>query len=1772
MTRLSKRMTAAILSLVTVLAYVPAMPGTALATEGYAKVDPVFTGHEWYDQETVVEINREDPRTIFVPFDTQEDAKANPVYSQMENSENFISLNGTWDFRLDMLTNAMPAFFRTDYVKEGDWKTIPVPSSWQVAFQYAGVYGDYPIYNNQNYPWMSYGMPMGQPRAPDGLTYARRNPVGYYLREVFIPAGWEDRQSFLSFMGASQGLYVWVNGRAVGYGEDSFTASEFDITPYIRPGQVNTIAVRVHRWTTGGFLENQDQIDVSGLIRDVFLFASPKTNIKDFTVVTDLVTFDENADADLNVKFLLSNRYGAAADNYGVGVSLYDKDGHVVFENEHASFSMAAGEETAEVRLSKRVTNPLKWSAEYPNLYTAVFSLYDDTGAVLESIGHVVGFRELLRAGGGSAVRNTTGTAADPNRLRINGKVLYFKGVNRGEVDALGGKTIPRERMRQEVLYMKRNNINSVRTSHYPHDPYMYELYNEYGIYVMDEFNVESHNGSGQGIPGNNNNGNWANAMLDRAKNTVLRDKNHPSVVIYSLGNEAGSGPNHTANHNWIRENDPTRFVHFMADASLSDMQTRMYETAATEGNYSDNNRPNIPCEYEHAMGNAGGGLWAYTQGFENNPRNQGGWIWDWYDQGILTKTDDGRYYAGYGGDWGETSHSNAFCANGIGILATGEPNPALAEVRADYQSIKMTVTGPDALLAGNITFRNHDIFTNASRYEFVWEVAQDSAVVKTGTMTLDIPAVNPADLTAQAKTIHIPYEMPDVLTPGAEYFLRLSFRLKETANWAPQGYTVAAAQFAIPAAIPGVGIGLLSVQDLADVRETDAEVAVTGGSEDKTFDLRISKDTGLITNYTVNGKRLIQNGPVPNFYRALTDNDIGGNYSASSFGVLIGNAWRYAGRDKTVSSFIVTKLNPKSVKITVSGQLDSRGTNRADLAPSPYSIEYTVYGNGDIAVTNKLSPSSQSYNLGLVGSYLQLPLDYTHVEYFGRGPEENYIDRRTGTYVDQYKTTVDDMFVTRSRSQENGNHTDTRWVAVTDDSGAGLLAVADTLLEFSALKHTAEEMSTWSWTGVQSGPRHPVDLAAPTAVTLSLNMIQMGVGSENWMRGPYGNEGTMNYGDFMVRNDRDYEYKYTLRPVFPTQEVMALSKTLIHTVPKLQAIRVDGVPLPEFDEKVTNYEINLTPNAPFPVINADVYDDVTLTVTQASTSQKSAVIKVVKDWEEETYVVHFIRDMNFLTSLTLDDSVIKGFNPIVREYTAQWSELQPLPRLAAVAADGIQTAVTQFASDTLEATVTAANDFGDVQGYTVKLLLEIDYDEHRPSVWGGKVSIQSLPLGEVKYLPFTLVNSNNFYYVNNRPTSATNRGDLPFVGLYPNRRIQGSNSTTADTVQIDPTTGKKVYVHKNANPSAGYATGDTFVGLEPRNTTNIQGQTLVMYAKVRPVSGSFSLSFRDGNNESRNAAEIFKVAFTNAGIRYSTTTTANGTANGAVSDNAMTAWQSNLDRNLYYEVWLLDTPNAAGSTGHNVAAYVRYTDSAGRPVVHSVSRRQTTASATTVNFPCFALYEGNLSATVNIEAFDVYLINRESPLITYDISGPSEIVRPFAGETRTVSLSATVVHTAWDKLPVPDAGDTKWEIIESEPGVSIDQAGEVTLTDAFTGDAFYVKVSSSDSESAWKSVTAKIDVIAPPPGITLMRSGEEAKAVFVAENHEDDAALYQGILAVYDQRGRLIAISAAEETAAVGERSLFTLSLPIEPGLTAKAFLWDSRLVPLFEASSLIL
>ncbi|WP_422449137.1 glycoside hydrolase family 2 TIM barrel-domain containing protein [Thermoanaerobacterium sp. DL9XJH110] len=559
---------------------------------------------EWDGNPEKFEVNTEPPHATFIPFADVETA----LERDREKSPYYMSLNGLWKFHCSDNPASRPAdFYKEDYDVSG-WDEIKVPSNWQLEGY------DYPIYTNITYPWRGYENP-SPPKAP--TVY---NPVGSYRRTFTIPESWAGREVFLSFQGVSSAFYVWVNGQEVGYDEDSFTPSEFNITKYLKPGE-NTLAVEVYRWSDASWMEDQDFIRLSGIFRDVYLYSTPKVHIRDFRVRTDLD--DQYQDATLNIKVDVRNLGAAEPDAYKVEAMLYDAAKQPVFAEPVVMDVAFNGQQEVSVEKNQFVENPLKWSAEEPNLYTLVLSLKDSTGAITETAGCRLGFREFKIENG---------------QMKLNGRPIMFKGVNRHEIDPDTGKTMTKERMLEDILLMKRYNINAVRTSHYPNDPYWYDLCDEYGIYLIDEANLESHGASGT-LP--KSDPKWTAACIDRMRSMVERDKNHPSVLIWSLGNEAGNGDNFGAMADWARQADPTRLIHYEGDNRWADVESRMYSSVEYVESYgkSGNQKPFILCEYAHAMGNSVGNLYQYWDVMEKYPNLQGAFIWDWVDQALRWPT-----------------------------------------------------------------------------------------------------------------------------------------------------------------------------------------------------------------------------------------------------------------------------------------------------------------------------------------------------------------------------------------------------------------------------------------------------------------------------------------------------------------------------------------------------------------------------------------------------------------------------------------------------------------------------------------------------------------------------------------------------------------------------------------------------------------------------------------------------------------------------------------------------------------------------------------------------------------------------------------------------------------------------------------------------------------------------------------------------------------------------------------------------------------------------
>lgn len=1037
-----------------------------------------MSGREWDADPTVFQVNREPARTALVPYrDTASALRGRPAGSpgadgahgshgvhSSHSSPYYRSLNGTWRFHWAENPDKRPdGFHRPDYDDSG-WSGLPVPSNWEMH-----GYRE-PIYLNVPYPWTGYEKPE-PPRVPKKF-----NPVGSYRRDFTVPGNWKGRRTLLSFQGVKSAFFVWVNGEQVGYSEDSYTPAEFDISGHLREGR-NTLAVQVYRWSDGSWLEDQDMIDLSGIFRDVYLYAVPRVHVDDVEVRTGL---DEAlTSADLTVHVRLRNTLDSgAAPEHTVTAKLYDADGGEVDTGPLKGAAQPPAGGTAKLELHGRVRRPALWSAESPSLYTLVLTAHGPDGAGTEVHRVRFGFRRI-----------TFG----PGKLEINGKPLVFAGTNRHESDPVHGQAVPEETMLRDVRLMKQYNINAVRTSHYPDSPRWLELCDEYGLYVVDEANLETHEVRDH-LPGSL--AEWREACVDRARSMVERDKNHACVVMWSLGNEAGGGDDFAAMADWIHERDDSRPVHYEGMNSVADVESRMYAPPAEVEKYgkSGNPKPFLLCEYAHSMGNSTGNFREYWDVFDKYPNLHGGFIWDWVDQAITRPVpgDSSRTYFSYGGDWvpGYPTDGN-FCCNGV-VGPDRAPHPGLYEVKHVYQRIAFS--GPKAA-EGEVRIANQQQFTGLEGYELRWEVTRDGERVQHGR------ARPPKTEPGGRSTVRLPLERPARPRPGAEYWLNLSLVLRERTRWADAGHEVASGQLQLTDwQAPAPGEPDPGKLPPVEHEETDERITVTG----RDFTVVVDKRTGTLSDFRVKGTRLLTEGPVPCFWRGPTDNDIGRKYHEEA------KTWKKAGAERTVEEVRASAEGDSAVRIEV------RATLPTAPAASAWTTVFTVRGDGEVHVAHTLEPGTGLPDLPLVGALLTLPKAYGEFGWYGCGPQENYRDRRTAAYVGRYRSTVEDRFTPYVRPQECGNVTGVRHASLTAKDGTGLRVTADGdgHLELRALRYTPDDLD---------GPKHPHELKPREATVLAVNHRQMGVGgNDSWGAAPL--------EQYLLHADRTYQYGYRLR------------------------------------------------------------------------------------------------------------------------------------------------------------------------------------------------------------------------------------------------------------------------------------------------------------------------------------------------------------------------------------------------------------------------------------------------------------------------------------------------------------------------------------------------------------------------------------------------------------------------------------------------------------------
>lgn len=1411
--------------------------------------DSRFAGEEWYDQIATVEENREPAHAYFTPYESAEKALTNEksvLDVDEEESDYKASLNGTWKFKFaqkpaDREKQAKGADAK-NYVENWDtssWDDIKVPSSIQTIKDADGNFKyEKPIYVNQRYPWQNYeSVSLGENVTAPTVN----NSVGQYKRTFTVPSDWDGRDVFVSFEGVESAFYLYVNGRRVGYGEDSYTTDEFNITSYLKTGE-NTIAVEVYRWSTGSYLENQDFIRMSGIFRDVNLYSKAKVEMRDLFIKTDLD--DDYKDATLTLDADIRNLgdANAAGKKYTVSADLYKIDGKTKVWSEpmvieatvpEAKTTVAdkADDKGATFTGSKKVTNPDKWFADTPNLYMLLVQLKDEKGNVVETTVQRVGFRKISKVD-----INTAGQ----EQVQINGEKIMFRGTNRHETDDQDGRAISKEDITTDLKLMKQFNVNAIRTSHYPNNPYMYGLADELGIYICDETNAESHIGAtSSNIPSGYPI--WNTSVMDRTQNMVERDKNHPSVVIWSLGNEATYQVyNMDSNYcfynstQWILQRDPSRIRKYERDnrytkgdrtKSMVDIYSSQYwgvDSVKSQVTNTGNKLPYIQSEYAHAMGNALGNFKEYWDIFRNYPNAQGGFIWDWIDQSISTKVEntttytitdpntgvatkfdgtvlDGRngtkaikggyvatdsgstlatnsttgitldawvkpsenftpsaqafisrgdsdgynlqidkngkfeffvdgwsggtlsaaipsdftdgnwhrltatyigteyklYYDGkqiatgsrsskttcdassntiditigasadqsgrtfngaidrasvikgvmtedqikntndnldavkdnvaysidfgsasiksegtnyqddtyfaYGGDWGETVNDNDFCANGI-LNADRTPSAELYEVKKVHQEISFYDDGEAA--NGKVRVVNEFLNTNLNKYNVSWTLKEDNKVIGSGELTEAQKNIAP-----QAEAAVTLANFPKVsATAGSDYTLTLSVTLKEDAAWAGDYYghkgdEIAFEEFDL-AYTPEKAQPTLSAADMdkVNVAESDDAITVTGKTSKtngKAFEVVIDKAQGYITSYKVDGKTLLENGPVPNYYRAPISND-------PSFSTAMKNAAQNFTLDE---NGITVDAKDKVANIHVSG-------NIAD-ANTPNSIDYMIYGNGEIVVTNTVTPSASAGNIARIGMKMTVAKDYENLTYYGNGPQANYVDRNTGAKLGIYNSTVTEQFEKKIvKPQENGNHTGVRWTALTAEDGTGILVASDSEMESGALHYTAEDLASY---------RHPYQVPVQDNTILTVDLVQRGLGNASCGPAPL--------SKYIISTGKTYTQTFSISPLTKKteeSEMMAKSNEDVKSGMPLTGIKVNGKELDNFSDGQNEYTYTLLRGSyeegQVPQVEAiKKSDDVTVTITQATAVPGKAVIKAVSAFGvEKTYTINF--------------------------------------------------------------------------------------------------------------------------------------------------------------------------------------------------------------------------------------------------------------------------------------------------------------------------------------------------------------------------------------------------------------------------------------------------------------------------------------------------------------------------------------------------------------------
>ncbi|WP_298502520.1 glycoside hydrolase family 2 TIM barrel-domain containing protein [uncultured Maribacter sp.] len=1024
--------------------------------------------NDW-ENPTVNQINKLPARATFYTYNNA----ANAIANVREKSSNYKSLNGDWKFHwVAKPAEASTSFQKKDF-NSSEWKTITVPSNWEMK-----GYGT-PIYTNSTYPFFS-DFP--------NINH-NDNPVGHYIKSFTIHDAWKEKDVILHFGGVSSAFYVWVNGTFIGYSEDTRLPSEFNISKHLISGE-NKIAVKVFRWSDGSYLEAQDHWRMSGIEREVYLEALPKVRLSDFTVRTDLDEEYNNALLQIRPEFIANiedkylkkvGHFGTAplktkVDNWTLTTQLLDANENAIGESNTIKLGDYFGEVYPQRDnvyfglIETEIKSPRKWSSDDPYLYILLFSLKDEEGNNVQYTSTKVGFRET--------------EFDERGRFLVNGNPVKMIGVNRHDHNQKNGKVVSREDMETDVKLMKQFNFNAVRTSHYPNDPYFYDLCDTYGLYVMDEANLETHGVRGQlsNVP------EWGSAYLERAIRMVERDKNHPSIIMWSLGNESGTGPNHAAMAGWIKDFDPTRYIHYEGaqgdptdsrykkkyfshskgnptDPKWVDMLSRMYpqpkELQTLIDDTSFDNRPVIMCEYAHAMGNSVGNMKEYWDVIYKNDRALGGYIWDWIDQGILKKDENGKEYIAYGGDFGDTPNDGSFCLNGI-IASDRTPKPGIFECKKVNQPVVIQTSNA---INGKFTIRNRHHVTDLSKYNMFWNITEDGTVIKSG----KIEALN----TKPTKTddFTIDFKKPK-LKAGKEYFINITGKLKENALWENKGYIVFEEQFKLD--YPVAKVKEKANKAILLVNDNTNEIVVSN----KSVNITLDKKSGYITSYISKGVTILNSPLKLNFWRAETENDKAYRRAKKLSKEL---EWMQAGDNFKVSNVTINSNEKSKVNITVKGNITNPKTEA--------TLNYTILGDGTLNVEYMVAIDQSAPNLPRLGMQFAIANQYNKLSYFGKGPQPNYQDRNYGAKIGLFSGNAKTMSNAYAFPEEYGNHTETRWFTLQNNNKKGVTIKGAKPLSFSVLPNSTSDLQK---------ANHTNELPNREELTVSIDLKQMGVGGDD--------------------------------------------------------------------------------------------------------------------------------------------------------------------------------------------------------------------------------------------------------------------------------------------------------------------------------------------------------------------------------------------------------------------------------------------------------------------------------------------------------------------------------------------------------------------------------------------------------------------------------------------------------------------------------------------------